>query len=45
MHKAHVALHKHLGYAGSTAEVAVYLEWGMRVPQVVQGSVLQKVAV
>ena len=45
MNEAHVTLEQHLRDAGCSAEVAVYLERSMRVPKVVEGAVLQQVAI
>ena len=40
MDESHVALEQHLRHARRAAEVAVYLEWRVRVPQVVERAVL-----
>ena len=45
MNEAHVTLEQHLRDAGCSAEVAVYLERSVRVPKVVEGAVLQQVAI
>ena len=37
-----MTLEEHFGDAGSAAEVAIYLEWGMRIEQVIQGGFLQE---
>ena len=45
MDKAHMALHQHFGDTRCTAKVTVYLEWSMRIPKVIQCTILQQVAI
>ena len=45
MDKAHVTLHQHLGDTRCTAKVTIYLEWGVRIPEIVQCTILQQIAI
>ena len=45
MDKAHVTLHQHLGDTRCTAKVTIYLEWSVRIPEIVQCSILQQIAI
>lgn len=45
MDKAHVTLHQHLGDTRCSAKVSVNLEWSVRIPEIVQCTILQEVAI
>ena len=45
MDEAHVTLHQHLGDTRCAAKVTVNLEWGMRIPEIVQCTIFQEVAI